>query len=121
MMCLVRLSVSDWFLYLYFISASFLLSLPLVFISLHCGGAFLFQCLRCSPSSFVKWFLAHGGSVDIADSDGMAVRYMATRQKSLIPGLAALIAASDRERKKAGDGGGICCALCGREADETMK
>jgi hypothetical protein len=51
----------------------------------------------------------------------MAVRYMATRQKSLVPGLAALIAASDRERKKAGDGGGSCCALCGREADETMK
>jgi hypothetical protein len=51
----------------------------------------------------------------------MAVRYMATRQKSLIPSLAALIAASDRERKKAGDGSGIRCALCGREADETMK
>ncbi|KAJ7328286.1 hypothetical protein DFH08DRAFT_967428 [Mycena albidolilacea] len=83
-------------------------------------SAFLFQCLRCSPSSFVKWFLAYGGSVDIADSDGMAVRYMATRQKSLIPGLAALIAASDRERKKAGDGGGICAPF-GREAHETMK
>ncbi|KAJ7727344.1 hypothetical protein B0H14DRAFT_3001709, partial [Mycena olivaceomarginata] len=69
----------------------------------------------------LKWFLAHGGSVDIADSDGMAVRYMATRQKSVVPGLAAVISASDRERKNAGDGDGSCCALCGREADGTMK
>ncbi|KAJ7757834.1 hypothetical protein B0H14DRAFT_2404524 [Mycena olivaceomarginata] len=74
----------------------------------------------------LKWFLAHGGSVDIADSDGMVVRYMATRLKTSlnVPGLVALIAASDRDRaartKQSEDGGRSCCALCGRDADETM-
>ncbi|KAJ7851543.1 hypothetical protein B0H14DRAFT_2761773 [Mycena olivaceomarginata] len=64
--------------------------------------------------------------VDIADSDGMVVRYMATRLKTSlnIPGLVALIAASDRDRaartKQSEDGGRSCCALCGRDADETM-
>ncbi|KAJ7602968.1 hypothetical protein B0H17DRAFT_108593 [Mycena rosella] len=38
MTCLVCLAVSDWFLYLYFMFVSLLLSLPFVFISLHCAG-----------------------------------------------------------------------------------
>ncbi|KAJ6566510.1 hypothetical protein B0H19DRAFT_1138025 [Mycena capillaripes] len=68
----------------------------------------------------LKWFLDHHGSVDIADSDGMAVRYMASRTKRIVPGLSTFIAASDRERKARADGDG-CCALCGRAADEAMK
>ncbi|KAJ7328281.1 hypothetical protein DFH08DRAFT_1084470 [Mycena albidolilacea] len=65
-------------------------------------------------------------SVDIADSDGMVVRYMAARLKTSlnVPGLVALIAASDRDRaartKQSEDGGRSCCALGGRDADETM-
>ncbi|KAJ7796989.1 hypothetical protein B0H14DRAFT_1198010 [Mycena olivaceomarginata] len=41
---------------------------------------------------------------------------MATRTKSLVPGLSVLVAASDRDRAR-----GECCALCDRAADETMK
>ncbi|KAF7362725.1 MYND-type domain-containing protein [Mycena venus] len=67
-------------------------------------------------TSAFKWFLDHGGNVDIADSDGMTVRYMTSRTESLVPGLSALVAASDRDRTR-----GECCALCGRTADETMK
>jgi hypothetical protein len=45
-----------------------------------------------------------------------ALRYMATRTKSLVPGFSVLVAASDRDRAR-----GECCALCDRAANETMK
>ncbi|KAF8214865.1 hypothetical protein K438DRAFT_1802263 [Mycena galopus ATCC 62051] len=65
----------------------------------------------------LKWFLDHGGNVDIADSDGMVVRDLVSRSKPIMPGLHALVVASDRERKKRAG----CCALCGRVANDTMK
>jgi hypothetical protein len=68
----------------------------------------------------MKWFLDHGGNVDIADGDGMTPRYMAGRTKRVVPGLSKLVADADGERKARADGDG-CCACCGRVSDATMK
>ncbi|KAJ7854530.1 hypothetical protein B0H14DRAFT_3650006 [Mycena olivaceomarginata] len=60
--------------------------------------------------------VVHAWNVDVADGDGITVRCMATRTKSLVPRLSVLVAASDRDRVRR-----ECCALCRRAADETMK
>ncbi|KAJ6475933.1 hypothetical protein C8R47DRAFT_1075784 [Mycena vitilis] len=91
----------------------------------------------------MEWALAHGASVDIADSDGMTVRYLVGRTR-----LKPLMALVENEDKRRGwPKGGVqkyqtsmntntnkntkkkkedvdvdgCCALCGRAADEAMK
>ncbi|KAJ7171080.1 hypothetical protein C8R46DRAFT_948141 [Mycena filopes] len=70
-----------------------------------------------------KWFLEHGGSVDIADSDSMTVRKTATRLTSL--GVLTIndhILETDRARKalaKTSPHG--CCGLCGRADDPEMR
>ncbi|KAJ6524809.1 hypothetical protein B0H19DRAFT_1199882, partial [Mycena capillaripes] len=52
MWMLVSFAVSDW-LCLYFNFVSLPLSRSFLFISLHCGGTFLFPCSRCLPSSLI--------------------------------------------------------------------
>ncbi|KAJ7676891.1 hypothetical protein DFH06DRAFT_1034270 [Mycena polygramma] len=91
----------------------------------------------------MEWALAHGASVDIADSDGMTARYMVGRTR-----LKPLVTLVEKEDARRGWGkGGVqkrayamnktnnkntntnkgeeddnaCCALCGRAADEAMK
>ncbi|KAJ7023075.1 hypothetical protein C8F04DRAFT_1048301 [Mycena alexandri] len=67
-----------------------------------------------------KWFLEHGGSVDIADGDGMTVRQMARRLASSVPSLNKLIAETDRKRKGFAKTPNSCCGLCGR-GDADMR
>ncbi|KAJ7729786.1 hypothetical protein B0H16DRAFT_1428114 [Mycena metata] len=67
-----------------------------------------------------KWFLEHGGSVDIADGDGMTVRHLAKRLASSIPSLNKLVAETDRKRKGLERTPNGCCGLCGRQ-DPDMR
>ncbi|KAJ7867053.1 major facilitator superfamily domain-containing protein [Mycena leptocephala] len=61
-----------------------------------------------------KWFLDHGGNVDIADSDGVTVRYLAKCTQSILPERNELIADTDRARQAIAKTASGCCGLCGR-------
>ncbi|KAJ7715507.1 hypothetical protein DFH07DRAFT_1014712, partial [Mycena maculata] len=63
----------------------------------------------------LTWFLEHGGSVDIADGDGMTVRHMVTRMKKFAPQHVALVGDVDRERKSLARTVEGCCGLCARQ------
>jgi hypothetical protein len=65
----------------------------------------------------LEWFLNHGGSVDIADSDGMAPRQMCERLYRALPQLLRVIEREDRRRKAIQ---GSCCSLCGRETPKLL-
>ncbi|KAJ7122574.1 hypothetical protein C8R43DRAFT_1090766 [Mycena crocata] len=71
----------------------------------------------------MKWFLDHGGNVDIADGDGMTVRRMTTTLERFAPGIAKLVRDVDKERKARARTEEGCCALCGRgqEADPLPR
>ncbi len=62
----------------------------------------------------LEWFLTHGGSVDIADGDGMAARALVSR----FPPLAAVVQKEDARRKAAGPS---CCSLCGRGEEKLLS
>jgi hypothetical protein len=61
-----------------------------------------------------KWFLTHGGNVDIADGDGITVRrtLSATILMRTIPEFIEMLEKEDRRRAAKGK---ACCKLCGRE------
>ncbi|KAJ7107019.1 hypothetical protein C8R44DRAFT_744888 [Mycena epipterygia] len=67
-----------------------------------------------------EWFLAHGGNVDIADSDGMAVRHMVSRLSRFAPELVRLLDAADKTRKACAKTADGCCALCGRAGEGAV-
>lgn len=60
----------------------------------------------------MQWFLSHGGNVDIADSDGMALRSMCETFREVFPELMNVIKKEDQRRKLIADS---CCALCGMQ------
>lgn len=55
----------------------------------------------------LKWFVAHGGNLDIVDGDGITARYMITRTPWTKPMLATAVA-EDKRRMNAGG-----CNFCG--------
>ncbi|KAF8149078.1 hypothetical protein B0H34DRAFT_734747 [Crassisporium funariophilum] len=65
----------------------------------------------------LQWFLEHGGSVDIADGDGMTPRFMIERLKKAIPAFSALVRKEDVKRKLKGS---LCCSLCGRDEGKLL-
>ncbi|KAJ3512010.1 hypothetical protein NLJ89_g3772 [Agrocybe chaxingu] len=65
----------------------------------------------------LEWFLSHGGSVDIADSDGMTPRFICNRLKGVIPGLLKLVEEEDERRKLKGTS---ACTLCGRSGQKLL-
>ncbi|KAJ7632036.1 hypothetical protein B0H17DRAFT_1187614 [Mycena rosella] len=66
----------------------------------------------------LEWFLAHGGNVNVADSDGLRVRNLIM---PFAPGLDKLIAAADRERKVRAISPEGCCGFCGRNDLKILK
>ncbi|KAF8885488.1 hypothetical protein BD779DRAFT_1673662 [Infundibulicybe gibba] len=60
----------------------------------------------------MEWFLAHGGSIDIADGDGASGRFVVESLKTRVPKMAQLVLAEDARRAALGD---KCCWLCGRQ------
>jgi MYND finger len=66
----------------------------------------------------LKWFLEHGGNLDIADSDGVTARFLLQRMAASLPSLNKLVEQEDRRRAKIKD---RSCATCGREESEELK
>lgn len=62
----------------------------------------------------LEWFLTHGGSVDIADGEGMVARVLVSR----IRALSAVVQKEDSRRKAAG---ASCCSLCGRGEEKLLS
>jgi hypothetical protein len=67
-----------------------------------------------------KWFLDHGGNVDIADGDGVTVRYLAKCTQSILLERNELIADTDRAHQALAKTANGCCGLCGR-VDAGMR
>jgi hypothetical protein len=66
----------------------------------------------------LKWFLTHGGNVDIADGDGCTVRQMLfTTIKRIVPEFIKILETEDKRRAAKGD---ACCKLCGREDKKLL-
>ncbi|KAF9448488.1 hypothetical protein P691DRAFT_39536 [Macrolepiota fuliginosa MF-IS2] len=65
----------------------------------------------------LKWFLAHGGNIDIADSDGMVPRYMCEKFQSVMPELLKAVRKEDQRRKSLE---GTCCTLCGTQNPKLL-
>ncbi|KAG6820157.1 hypothetical protein H0H93_004594 [Arthromyces matolae] len=72
------------------------------------------EAVRKAKESF-KWFLSHGGNVDIEDTDGFTVRRIVGMS---IRELQVVLAEEDKRRKAKGDS---CCAFCGREDLKLMS
>ncbi|KAG6917854.1 hypothetical protein DXG01_000759 [Tephrocybe rancida] len=69
---------------------------------------------RRAAKSF-KWFLAHGGNVDIEDTDGYTVRNIVAKSSK------ELRVALDQEDKRRTAKGDECCKFCGREDIKLMR
>lgn len=65
----------------------------------------------------LKWFLDHGGNVDIADSDGMVPRVLCENFQNVIPGFLKAIKKEDQRRKALE---GFCCTLCGMQNPKLL-
>ncbi|KDR78544.1 hypothetical protein GALMADRAFT_243958 [Galerina marginata CBS 339.88] len=66
----------------------------------------------------LEWFLSHGGSLDIADGDGMTPRFMCERMGSVLIGLKRLVEKEDERRRQNGD---LTCSLCGRDEGKLLS
>lgn len=64
-----------------------------------------------------NWFLAHGGNIDIADTDGCSVRSTLVKMKPLLVEFVKLAEKEDRRRAVRGD---ACCTTCGREDKKLL-
>lgn len=67
----------------------------------------------------MRFFFAQGGSVDIADGDGMTVRYMIGRLGRFVPEITKLLDGVDRQRNKKRQEG-KCCVFCAREESTLL-
>jgi len=65
----------------------------------------------------LEWYLKHGGSVDIADSDGHTARSVVDRIKKVVSGLWNIISKEDQRRQSCAE---KCCTLCGREPTKLL-
>ena len=65
----------------------------------------------------LEWFLSHGGSMDIADTDGMTPRYLVQRLSARIPALKRLVETEDKRRSLKSSS---ACACCGREEEKIL-
>ena len=46
---------------------------------------------KAKASEALKWFLAHGGSPDIEDGDGISAKYLVRRLAPMVPNLVAIL------------------------------
>lgn len=65
----------------------------------------------------LKWFLSHGGNIDIADSDGMVPRFMCERLQNVLPELLKIVKKEDQRRERIKDS---CCSLCGMQKPKLL-
>lgn len=66
----------------------------------------------------LEWFLTHGGSVDIADGDGITPRSLCNKLKG-IPAFKKLVEREDEKRKLKGPS--HCCLLCGTDEGKLLS
>ncbi|PSS34020.1 hypothetical protein PHLCEN_2v1924 [Hermanssonia centrifuga] len=83
------------------------------------------QAVR-APVGAMRWFLSHGGNLDIKDNEGMTARGTFTKTCAMhrsagsfsINEVSKVVEQDDRRRKQLGD---RCCTFCGREPDGKVK
>jgi hypothetical protein len=61
----------------------------------------------------LKWYIEHGGDVDVKDNDGMNVRMLVEMMQKRVPGMAEVVKKGKSPREK-GE-----CANCGRKPGEA--
>ncbi|GBE90059.1 hypothetical protein SCP_1800810 [Sparassis crispa] len=72
----------------------------------------------------LKWYLDHGGNIDIKDNDGMSVRFAVdSTRKLVLRGITdmAIWDVVDKEDKRRKRLGNKCCTFCGREPEGDVK
>ncbi|KAF9456440.1 hypothetical protein BDZ94DRAFT_1275581 [Collybia nuda] len=74
------------------------------------------QAVRGAKKAF-SWYLAHGGNIDIADTDGCAVRGTILKMKHL---LGDFVKIAETEDKRRAARSGVCCTTCGREDKKLL-
>lgn len=61
--------------------------------------------------AMMKWFVQHGGDVDVKDNDGVSVRVLVNMLRKKVPGMAKAVEQGKGARKE-GE-----CRNCGREGE----
>lgn len=65
----------------------------------------------------LEWYLKHGGSVDIVDTDGLTARHAVDKIREVVPGLRNIVNKEDERRRACAE---KCCTLCGREPTRLL-
>jgi hypothetical protein len=69
----------------------------------------------------MKWFLDHGGNIDIADGDGVTVRGSISRLARFSPEMAKYVKDADHQRAERAKSSGGCCGFCWRQDAALLK
>jgi len=71
----------------------------------------------------LKWYLDHGGNIDIKDNDGATARSAVEATRHWKPDGVDMLTCRvvDQEDKRRKDLGGKCCSFCGKESHGELK